>query len=210
MLADLARFYRQAPRDARHIHEDHLTLSEYLAAGRYGEAFRDCHIVPLASAIWSATPAEIMAFPAAAFIRFHDNHGLLQFSAGRSGAPSPAEAREYVSRMGLSLAGSIRYGTGAGGSSAIRWARPSSTPTASRDRFDHVVLACHADEALALIDEPDSRRARAARRLPLQPQPRGPPHRRQPHAAPPRGLGELELHRAATGARATVSASPTG
>lgn len=162
MLADLARFYRRAPRDARHIHEDHLTLSEYLAAGRYGEAFRDHHIVPLASAIWSATRAEIMAFPAAAFIRFHDNHGLLQFSGRPIWRTVSGGSTQYVSRMGLSLAGSIRYGT-----PAVRIERSSHGATVvdgrgGRDRFDQVVLACHADEALALIDEPSAESARCS------------------------------------------------
>ena len=154
MLADLARFYRRAPRDARRIHEEHLSLGEYLAAGRYGEAFRDHHILPMASAIWSATPAEIMAFPAAAFIRFHDNHGLLQLTGRPIWRTVSGGATEYVGRMGLSLAGAIRYGTG-----AVRIERDCSGATVidcrgGRDRFDHVVLACHADEALALVVEP--------------------------------------------------------
>jgi uncharacterized protein len=154
MLADVARFYRRAPLDARRIHEDHLSLGEYLAAGGYGEAFREHHIVPMASAIWSATPAEIMTFPAAAFIRFHDNHGLLQFHGRPAWRTVSGGSTEYVSRIGLSLAGSIRYGTG-----AARIERNASGATiiddgGDRDQFDHVVLACHADEALALVAEP--------------------------------------------------------
>jgi uncharacterized protein len=155
MLADLARFYRRAPRDARRRHEDHLTLGEYLAAGGYGDAFRDHHIVPLASAIWSAAPAEIMAYPAAAFIRFHDNHGLLQFAGRPIWRTVTGGSVEYVSRLGLALAGRIRYGTG-----AVRIGRSARGATVvdqrgGRDVFDQVVLGCHADEALALIDKPD-------------------------------------------------------
>ena len=154
MLGDLARFYRQAPRDARRIHEDHLSLGEYLAAGGYGDAFRNHHILPMASAIWSATPAEIMAFPAAAFIRFHDNHGLLQFSGRPVWRTVSGGAAEYVSRIGLSFAGRVRYGTG-----AVRVERSASGAAVvdsrgGRDAFDQVVLACHADEALALIEAP--------------------------------------------------------
>ena len=67
----------------------------------------------MASAIWSATPAEIMTFPAAAFIRFHDNHGLLQFGGRPIWRTVSGGSTEYVSRIGLTLAGSIRYGTGA-------------------------------------------------------------------------------------------------
>ena len=96
----------------------------------------------MASAIWSATPAEIMAFPAAAFIRFHDNHGLLQFSGRPDWRTVSGGGTEYVGRMGLSLAGAIRYGTG-----AVRIERDDGGATVvddrgGRDRFDKVVLAC--------------------------------------------------------------------
>ena len=131
-----------------------MSLGEYLAAGGYGDAFRDHHILPMASAIWSATPAEIMAFPAAAFIRFHDNHGLLQFSGRPVWRTVSGGAAEYVSRIGLSFAGRVRYGTG-----AVRVERSASGAAVvdsrgGRDAFDQVVLACHADEALALIEAP--------------------------------------------------------
>src|SRR5580658_2771304 len=77
MLADILRFYRTARRDVSLIGDD-LSLADYLKAGRYGPAFRDHHILPMASAIWSAPPAEILRYPAASFLRFHDSHGLLQ------------------------------------------------------------------------------------------------------------------------------------
>ena len=78
MLADLVRFYRQASLDAKLLDDEQISLGDYLLKGQYGEAFRDDHLLPMASAIWSAAPAEILSYPAAAFIRFHDNHGLLQ------------------------------------------------------------------------------------------------------------------------------------
>jgi predicted NAD/FAD-binding protein len=78
MAIDLLRFYHRATRDADRVEDEQLSLGEYLAEGRYGEAFRNDHLLPMASAIWSATPAEMLSYPAAAFIRFHRNHGLLQ------------------------------------------------------------------------------------------------------------------------------------
>ena len=61
----------------RHARQRTNQPGRVLAEGGYGDAFRDDHLLPMASAIWSAPPAEILAYPAAAFIRFHDNHGLL-------------------------------------------------------------------------------------------------------------------------------------
>ena len=50
--------------------DEEISLGDYLKMGRYGEAFRDDHLLPMASAIWSAAPAEMLSYPAAAFIRF--------------------------------------------------------------------------------------------------------------------------------------------
>ena len=80
MLRDLAKFYRQATRDADLLQDETISLGDYLAAGGYGAAFRDDHLLPMASAIWSAPPSEILSFPVATFIRFHRNHGLLQLT----------------------------------------------------------------------------------------------------------------------------------
>jgi predicted NAD/FAD-binding protein len=75
MLRDLQRFYRAAPRDPD---VEGLSLGEYLDARGYGRAFREDHLLPQAAAIWSASVGDIRDYPAAAFIRFFDNHGLLE------------------------------------------------------------------------------------------------------------------------------------
>ncbi len=54
MLKDLHRFYREAPRDLTMLEEIHISLGDYLDAGAYGSAFRDDHLLPMASAIWSS------------------------------------------------------------------------------------------------------------------------------------------------------------
>ena len=77
MLRDLHRFYREAPRDLAVLEQFHTTLGDYLDAGAYGAAFRRDHLLPMAAAIWSAPAATILDYPAAAFIRFQDSHGLL-------------------------------------------------------------------------------------------------------------------------------------
>ncbi len=76
MLRDLLRFYRAAPAAVAALEDTPLDV--YLAAEGYSAAFRDDHLYPMAAAIWSTPAAEIGAYPAAAFIRFCINHGLLQ------------------------------------------------------------------------------------------------------------------------------------
>ena len=71
--------------------------------GNYGEAFRDDHLLPMASAIWSAAPAEMLSYPAAAFIRFHDNHGLLQLTQRPAWETVVGGSRNYVERLTADL-----------------------------------------------------------------------------------------------------------
>src|SRR5262249_35039588 len=75
MLRDLLRFYREAPRAA--IAES-SSLGDYLAEGGYGAAFIEDHLLPMAAAIWSTPADRVRDYPAAAFIRFCDEHGLLR------------------------------------------------------------------------------------------------------------------------------------
>ena len=111
MLADLARFYRQATADVDTLDNEQISLGDYLAAGEYGAAFRDDHLLPMASAIWSASPSEILAYPAAAFIRFHDNHGLLQLRRRPVWETVVGGSRNYVQRLILPFADRIRLDT---------------------------------------------------------------------------------------------------
>ena len=111
MLADVTRFYREAPLDQRLLDDEHISLGDYLARDGYGEAFRDDHLLPMASAIWSATPAEMLSYPAAAFIRFHDNHGLLQLRDRPPWETVVGGSRTYVERLTSSFADRIRLDT---------------------------------------------------------------------------------------------------
>ncbi len=155
MLIDLVRFYRRATRDAHEPLSDETTLGDYLAAGRYGAAFRDDHIVPLASAIWSAAPAEILSYPVAAFLRFHDNHGLLKLVGRPIWRTVDGGSREYVARLSEPLAGRFRLGAGATRIERIGGRVVVTDGRGKRDVFDQVVLATHADEALALLADPN-------------------------------------------------------
>src|SRR6185312_12479444 len=76
MLRDIRRFYRHAPTHACALGE--RTLGDYLGAHGYGPAFQEDHLLPQAAAIWSVSCAAIREYPAEAFIRFCENHGLLK------------------------------------------------------------------------------------------------------------------------------------
>jgi uncharacterized protein len=153
MLADIVRFYRTAKRDGESM-DARTSLAEYLAAKRYGTPFRDDHIVPMASAIWCSSPSDVLAYPAASFIRFHDNHGLLQWGGRPIWRTVSGGSRTYVERLTRPFADRILCDT------AVVAVRRTDVGVMIMDangearRYDHVVLATHADQALAVLEDP--------------------------------------------------------
>jgi uncharacterized protein len=152
MLRDLIRFYREAPTHAGKL--GLATLGEFLAANRYGPAFRDDHLLPMAAAIWSAPVHSILDYPAESFIRFCENHGLLQISRRPRWRTVEGGARAYVETMLAQLNGRVQLGRG-----AVRVTRDPDgveigDTDGGRERFDQLVIAVHADQALGLLADP--------------------------------------------------------
>jgi predicted NAD/FAD-binding protein len=154
MLFDLLRFYRRASRDASVIEDASPSLGEYLAAGRYGSAFCDDHLLPMAAAIWSASPATMLRFPAAAFARFYDNHGLLQLLNRPVWRTVTGGSRVYVERLSQAIANRIRINTTVHTILRTAEAVRLTDCKGRTDCYDHVVLATHADHALAMLSDP--------------------------------------------------------
>jgi predicted NAD/FAD-binding protein len=154
MLRDLVKFYRQATRDADLPLDETVSLGDYLRDGGYGAAFRDDHLLPMASAIWSAPPGEILSFPVATFIRFHRNHGLLQLTQRPAWETVTGGSTVYVQKLIQSFADRIRLDTGV---VAVRRGPDGVVVTDTSGesiRYDHVVMATHANQALAVIVDP--------------------------------------------------------
>lgn len=151
MLRDIKRFYHEAPRDVLHLDATRTTLGDYLSERRYGRAFQDDHLLPMAAAIWSAPAHTLLDYPAAAFISFYHNHGLLKLRERPEWRTVIGGSRAYVRRLIAPFADRIRLKTPI---ETITRARDGIT---IRDRsgsawwFDHVVIATHADQALAML-----------------------------------------------------------
>ena len=156
MLRDLARFYREAPRLARRPEWATRSLGEVLAHGGYGRAFVNDHLLPMCAAIWSAPPRAMLDYPFAAFARFCANHGLLKFKDRPVWRTIAGGSSTYVRAMLADAAVELRLSTGivsveSGDAGAV----PELVDlTGMRHRYDAVVLACHADQALRLLARP--------------------------------------------------------
>ena len=153
MLRDLYRFYRDAPGDIARLGSE-ATLGDYLKLGGYGDAFRDDHLLPMAAAIWSTPAKAMLDYPAAAFIRFQENHGLLRLKDRPIWRTVRGGSRSYVNQLTKPYADRIRLNEHI--VSIRRDAKGVDIQTANSDvrRYDHVVMAAHADQSLAMLSDP--------------------------------------------------------
>lgn len=154
MLTDLVRFYREAPAHCCALDQRLTSLGDYLCEQGYSRAFQDDHLLPQAAAIWSTSAQGIRDFPAAAFIRFCQNHGLLKLKGRPEWLTVDGGSRAYVEKLTAAYADRVRPGRGA--LSVMRdgeGVRVLDAQGAVR-RFDQVVIAAHADQALAMLDDP--------------------------------------------------------
>lgn len=154
MLADIARFNREAPGFVDPDPAHPMDLGTFLDRGGYGRAFRDWYLLPMAAAIWSCPVEAMRAFPVASFIRFFVNHGLLQVTRRPRWMTVTGGGREYVRRLCADLQ-DVRLSTPV---SSVRRLQDGVELTAGgrTERFDQVVFACHSDQALAALADPSA------------------------------------------------------
>lgn len=152
MLRDLVRFYRQAPAEAERL--GLMPLDEYLSQRGYSRAFREDHLYPMAAAIWSTPAARVGEYPVEAFVRFCENHHLLVLGDRPAWRTVRGGSRVYVERMTQGLGSRLRLEN-----AAVEIRRtPTGVFIRSADaresgRFDQVVVATHADQALRLLPD---------------------------------------------------------
>lgn len=154
LLLDILRFFRTAPGVVDGAHGTEPTLGVWLERSGFGRAFIEDHLLPMAAAIWSSPLAEMSNHSAAAIVRFFDNHGLLKLDDRPVWRTVDGGSREYVKRLTADYADRVKLGTAA--RRVIRRDRGVWIEDAQGvlSHFDHVVIATHSDQALALLAEP--------------------------------------------------------
>ena len=153
MLRDILRFNREAP-DLLDQPDSTLTLDDFLQANEYSREFIEHYIVPMGAAIWSATPQGMGGVPAGFFVRFFHNHGLLRVSDRPAWRVIQGGSHRYVEKLVAAHRDCIRL------NAPVEWVRRHrncvevKTPGAEAERFDRLIMACHSDQALALLADP--------------------------------------------------------
>jgi len=153
MMADALRFFRNGKALLRSAETDDPSLDSFLHDGRYSQWFVRHFLLPMAGAIWSAPSRDIRAFPARSFLRFYENHGLLGVAAAPVWRTVVGGSRTYVEAI-LSRSPAVVH-IGMPVTSIRRTSTHAIVSTAAGPSiFDRVIVAAHADQALALLEDP--------------------------------------------------------
>ncbi len=158
MVFDVRRFQREAR--GLLSSDDDPSLAQWLHDTRFSDAFVDKLIVPQAAAVWSADPEQMWSFPARFLVQFFDNHGMLDLKQRPKWRVIQGGSKRYVEALTAPFGDAIRLRT-----PVERIVRTDDdvavTPRGGEpERFDHVVLAVHADQALAILGADSTARER--------------------------------------------------
>jgi predicted NAD/FAD-binding protein len=167
MIRDILRFNRES-RELIDNSDAGLTLGRYLADNNYGRLFVNNYIIPMGAAIWSTDPARMLDFPACHFVRFFANHGLLNIKDRPQWRVIAGGSREYVGKLVAPFRERIRLNEAV---VSIK-RRPTHvelrTSSGARERFDHVFIASHSDQALSMLNEPTQLEQQVLGAIPYQ------------------------------------------
>ena len=155
MVSDILRFNKEATALAQGGVMPAVSLGQFLSDKQYSEQFRAWYLLPMAACIWSCPSDQMLAFPVATFIRFCHNHGLLQVSDRPQWRTVRGGSRNYVNKL-LAAIPSRRLATpvtavtrhSGGGARSVRVATAHGS-----EQYDHVVMACHSDDTLRLLED---------------------------------------------------------
>lgn len=150
MIADVLRFNRQARRLVADADEG-LTVGEFLARHRYSDAFAEQYLLPMGASIWSCPTGTFAEFPIRFIVDFYYNHGLLNILHRPTWRVVQGGSRTYVGALSQSFRHRVQLQT-----PIVRVTRSADavevcTRSGKSESFDHVIFACHSDQALQIL-----------------------------------------------------------
>jgi predicted NAD/FAD-binding protein len=154
MVWDVLRFYREMPVLLENEDLEHITLGKLLDRQGYSKYFRFNHLYPMAAAIWSMPVHKIEEFPAATFIRFYKQHGLLSLKGRPRWRTVTGGSQAYVAAIIADFDGDIRSGHPVRAVTREAAGVRVKTDADEGVLYDQVVIAAHADQAFAMLSHP--------------------------------------------------------
>ena len=154
MLIDILRFNRMVLRKHQSGLLADLTLGQFLQQQRFCDRLREHYLYPMVAAIWSAPDALVDQFPMLTFARFFNNHGLLTVHKHPQWYTVTGGSHTYVKAFLNQFGGTVHIKTAIASIRRTPEEVLLKTTSGEVQRFDRVVIATHADEALKLLDDP--------------------------------------------------------
>lgn len=155
MLRDIIRFHKDST-ILLETDDDQSTLDEWIARRGYGEAFRNRYLLPIGASIWSCSRSDFGKFPARFVIEFMTNHRMLQIRNRPVWETLSGGSDRYVRALLSTFTGQLHLDTAVVKVRRTGTGADLSIESQGWRSFDHVVMACHADQALELVEAPDS------------------------------------------------------
>ncbi len=153
ILYDLKKFYRESRTILNSNTSDHLNVEEFLNKQKYSKVFIFCHLMPMASAIWSMPINEIFTMPIKSLLLFLNNHGLLQFKDRPQWRTIYNGSKSYIKKIEESTNAKILKNE-----VALSITRKDKKVTVKSSNYtknyDNVVLAIHSDKIINILKTP--------------------------------------------------------
>lgn len=153
MLGDIARFQIEAlalcRRDAAGT-----SVGAFVSRGGYGPGFVQDYLTPLGSALWSVPPGKFLQFPIRFVVDFLDNHGMLRWGRRPVWRVIRGGSWQYVKRLARPFASRIFRRAPVVALQRSKDRVRLADGSGQSARFDHAILACHADQALRILEDP--------------------------------------------------------
>ncbi len=157
MLSDINRFNKEVRTIAGSDAE--ATIGEYLQRSNYSSLFKDNYLLPMIAAIWSMGTEDCLDFPLRFFVRFFDNHGLLDLTNRPQWYSIKGGSSSYIEPLTAGFRDRIKLSTPVTG---VERTTDGVMVQSNEEitRFDQVVFACHGDQALAILQQPSDNERR--------------------------------------------------
>jgi len=152
MVFDVVKFNRIAP---TYLNKDtDITIRQCLDELKMGDWFRRYYLQAMGGAIWSCPIAKIEKFPAKTFIRFFQNHGLLTINNHPQWYTVSGGSREYIKLLTAQFSDKIKLNTAVQSVKRHQDGVTIITDNGQSEEFAKVIFACHADQAITMLDKP--------------------------------------------------------
>ncbi len=155
LLKETGRFYKEATEIYREKTYADYSIAQYLEEKGYSKDFIDFFLIPVIAVVWSIPPEDMLDYPALTMIDFLENHGAFQGLFGqkrwrtiKNGSQSYKQKLIAPFKDKIQLNNKVVSVKRQNGQASI------TDSAGQTHQFDRVILACHADQALALLTDP--------------------------------------------------------